>query len=216
MQALATDGRDPRTTGKGISTLHVLTLRRFAKGFTVIELMIGLGVLAIITALAVPSYRTVIEKRQVTSGAEQISAFLGHAQFESVKRYQFVAVNFQEDDGLWCFGLRANNTAAVNCDCTVTDVGAANACVLDGALRVLNSTSLSFPEVLQDASVGGDGTVVFDPVRGLMQDAETVSVELESTESHYALDVEVSVTGRVKICSNEAANKDVPGFRQCS
>jgi type IV fimbrial biogenesis protein FimT len=87
MPTQATSRRDPQNTGKGISTHH---------GFTVIELMISLAVLAIITSLALPSYRNILEKRQVTSGAEQIGAFLSLAQLESVKRNQFVAVNYQK------------------------------------------------------------------------------------------------------------------------
>jgi type IV fimbrial biogenesis protein FimT len=202
--------RDPSNTGKGIST-H--------RGFTVIELMISIAVLAIITSLALPSYRTILEKRQVTSGAEQLGAFLSSAQLESVKRNQFVAVNYQENGGDWCLGMRAGDLAAVDCDCTVTNPAAANACALDGALKVFNSSSLNYPEVLNSASaaVGADGTLVYDPVRGLTQGFETVKLELQSVpEGNYALDVEVAVTGRVKICSNKVADKDVPGYKECA
>lgn len=200
--------RDPRNTGNGISTHH---------GFTVIELMIALAVLAIITSLALPSYRTILEKRQVTSGAEQLGAFLSSAQLESVKRNQFVAVNYQENGGAWCLGMRAGDSAAVDCDCTVTDPTAANACALDGTLKVFNSSVLKYPDVLNSAAVGADDTIVYDPVRGLTQGFETVTLELQSVpEGTYALDVEVAVTGRVKICSNAVADKDVPGYKECS
>jgi type IV fimbrial biogenesis protein FimT len=200
--------RDPRNTGNGISIHH---------GFTVIELMISLAVLAIITSLALPSYRSILEKRQVTSGAEQLGAFLSSAQLESVKRNQFVAVNYQDNSGDWCLGMRAGDAAGVDCDCTVTDPTAANACALDGTLKVFNSSSLNYPDVLNSAAVGTDDTIVYDPVRGLTQEFETVTLELQSVpEGNYALDVEVAVTGRVKICSNNVANKDVPGYKECS
>jgi type IV fimbrial biogenesis protein FimT len=200
--------RDPRNTGNGISIHH---------GFTVIELMISLAVLAIITALALPSYRSILEKRQVSSGAEQLGAFLSSAQFESVKRNQFVAVNYQENGGDWCLGMRSGDAAGVDCNCTVTDATAANACALDGTLKVFNSSSLNYPDVLNGAAVGADDTIVYDPVRGLTQGFETVKLELQSIpEGNYALDVEVAVTGRVKICSNKVADKDVPGYKECS
>jgi type IV fimbrial biogenesis protein FimT len=208
MPTQALTRRDPRNTGKGFSTHH---------GFTVIELMITIAVLAVITSLALPSYRTILEKRQVTSGAEQLGAFLSSAQLESVKRNQFVAVNYQENSGAWCLGMRAGDTAGVDCDCTVTVATAANACALDGALKVFNSSILNYPDVLQSADFSGsDDTLVFDPVRGLTQDAENVKLELLSDAGSYALDVDVSVTGRVKICSNKNANKDVPGYKECS
>ena len=78
--------RDPQKGKNGFSN---------NKGFTLIELMIAIAVLAIVTSLALPSYRTIIEKRQVTSGAEQFRAFMSSAQFESVRRNQPVAVNFE-------------------------------------------------------------------------------------------------------------------------
>lgn len=209
MPTQAPTRRDPRNTGKGISTHH---------GFTVIELMICLAVLAIITSLALPSYRTILEKRQVTSGAEQLGAFLSSAQLESVKRNQFVAVNYQENGGDWCLGMRAGDAVGVDCNCTVTDSTAANACALDGTLKVFHSSVLNYPDVLQSADVGGDDNIlVYDPVRGLTQGFETVTLELQSVpEGIYALDVDVAVTGRVKICSNKVADKDVPGYKECS
>ena len=208
MPTQATSRRDPRNTGKGISTHH---------GFTVIELMISLAVLAIITSLALPSYRNIMEKRQVTSGAEQLAAFLSSAQLESVKRNQFVAVNYEENGGDWCLGMRAGDDPDVDCDCTVTDAADANACALDGDLKVFSSSALNYPDVLQSADVGGvDNIIVYDPVRGLTQGSEEVKLELQSVpEGNYALDVEVTVTGRVKICSDDA-DKDVPGYKECS
>jgi len=203
--------KDPQKGKKGISN---------RKGFTLIELMVVIAVVAIITSFALPSYRTLIEKRQVTSGAEQIGAFLSSAQMESVKHNQFVGVNYQLLADGWCFGMRADDTvAAATCDCSpgITDATAASACVVDGAFRIFNSSTLNYDDVMSSVSIGGDDdTIVYDPVRGLIQDAETATLELVSDAGHYALNVEVAVTGRVKICSDKAANKDVPGYKECS
>ena len=59
--------RDPQKGKKGFSN---------QKGFTVIELLIVVAVIAIIASLALPSYRAIIEKRQVTSAAERLTAVL--------------------------------------------------------------------------------------------------------------------------------------------
>ena len=197
---------DSANTGKGISR-H--------PGFTIIEMMIAVAVLAIITSLALPTYHNILEKREITSGGEQLAAFLSSAQMESVKQNQFVAVNYQPLANGWCLGMRAGDSA-VTCDCSVTDVSAANACAVDGELRVFNSSNLKDPDILNAASVGDDGTILFDPERGLIRGAENVTLQLLSGDGSYALDVEVTVTGRVKICSNKAANKDVPGYKECS
>jgi hypothetical protein len=112
--------------------------------------------------------------------------------------------------------MRAGDATSTSCDCTISDTSNATACVLDGTLRVFNSSSLNYPDVLDSASVGGGDTVlVYDPVRGLILNAETATMKLTSDNDHYALNVEVSVTGRVKICSDKDANKDVPGYKEC-
>jgi prepilin-type N-terminal cleavage/methylation domain-containing protein len=208
MPSPAQTRRDPQKGKNGFSTL---------RGFTLIESMVVLAVLAIIASFALPSYRTLIEKRQVTSGSEQIGAFLSSAQLESVKRNQFVGVRYKAYDGGWCLGMIAGDTNTVTCDCEVAAAGEANACEIDDTLRVFHSSNLTYPDVLNSASFGGvDNTIVYDPVRGLIQNSEFVKMALVSDASSYALDIEVSPTGRVKVCSNKAADKDVPGYKECS
>ncbi len=112
--------RDPQKGKKEFST---------NKGFTLIELMIGVGVLAIIMSLALPSYRTIIEKRQVTRGAEQLGAFLSAVQMEAVKRSENIAVSYSRTDSdTWCIGI-VSGTAP--CDCTDTDIATAD-CKISG------------------------------------------------------------------------------------
>lgn len=193
--------RDPQNGKIGLST---------ANGFTLIELMVVIAVLAIITSLALPSYRTLIEKRQVTSGAQQIGAFLSAAQLEAVKRNEFIAVHYEytgPDD--WCLGMVAGLD-----DCTCSADTAQNECKIDGADRVMLPANLSYAEAL--AGMDGDGLFVIDPVRGAMVDfTETPAFQfLSQPEETYALNVEMVPTGRVRICSS-SEDKAVPGFDAC-
>lgn len=208
MPTQATIRKDPRNTGKGFSTRY---------GFTVIELMITIAVVAIITSLALPSYRTILEKRQVTSGAEQLSAFLSSAQFESVKQNKIVGVNYKWNGGNWCLSMAvpaddslAPDTPACNCADGTCSAGSE-------FIRDFQSAVLTKPDILVDADLGGGATVFFDPVRGLVVDAKVVKIRLISPdEESYALNVGMSPTGRVKICSDLArADKSVPGFEEC-
>ncbi len=189
------------------------------KGFTIIELMIAIAVLAIVTSLALPSYRTIIEKRQVTSGAEQFKAFMSAAQLESVRRNQPVAVNFEWNGGNWCFGMRTHEqVASADCDCTITDPTNSDACAIDGALRVVNYAQVNYPGVLQSSSSlgGADSNIIYDPVRGLILNAETANMDLVSDAGSYALDVRVLPTGRMDVCNDtSAASKSIPRFESC-
>lgn len=178
------------------------------KGFTLIELFIVIGVVAILTSLAFPSYRTILEKRQVTSGAQQLSAFISAVQFEAVKRGEPLAVNYLRTDAdTWCIGV----TSEATCDCS-KPAGDGAACEVDNTLRVLLSTSLNYPKILNDTT--GDGLFAFDPVRGLLTDpSESADFELMSENGTYALHVQVIGTGRVKMCSE--SGKKVPGYEDC-
>lgn len=187
------------------------------KGFTVIELLIAVAVVAIVMSLALPSYRAILEKRQVTSGAEQVMAFLSTAQMEAVKRNQFVAVNYQPNGGDWCFGMTAGDDEDVTCNCSD------GSCLLDGAERTIFSSVLTKPEVLNLNGIdfgnadSDNKTILFDPVRGMTVLAESASVQLISPDQEsYALNVEMVPTGRVKICSDTARSaKSVPGYKEC-
>ena len=161
-----------------------------------------------------PSYRTIIEKRQVTSGAEQLSAFVSAVQFEAVKRGEPMAVRYMHTDAdTWCIGVMENSTSSTACDCT-KPAGDAAACEVDGELRVFLSTNLNYPKILDGVS-GNDG-FAFDPVRGLLVNPRaTTEFQLLSETSMYALNVQVNGTGRVKMCSNSASDKYVPGYDEC-
>lgn len=57
-----------------------------ARGFTLIELMIGIVIMALVTALAMPSYRTWIQNTRIRNTAEAILNGLQVARMEAVRR----------------------------------------------------------------------------------------------------------------------------------
>jgi len=199
--------RDPQKGKNGFSKL---------KGFTLIELLVAIGVLAIITSLALPSYRTIIEKRQVTSGAEQLAAFMSAAQMDAVKHSQNLTVTYDRTDSdTWCIGTTLGTTA---CDCGVTDPATAD-CVIDDQVRIISGSNLNYPGIMAD--MDGDGSFVFDPARGLIHDDSSLSdydeaeLVLLSDDNNYSLKVQITATGRVKICS-DGGDKKVPGYQTCA
>jgi Tfp pilus assembly protein FimT len=177
--------------------------------------MVVIAVVAIITSFALPSYRTIIEKRQVTSGAEQLGAFLSAVQMEAVKRSENITVSYDFTDSAdWCVGI-ASGTAA--CDCSDTTVD--GDCRIDGQLRIFSPENLNYPGAM--SGVTGDGAFVFDPARGLVYDDsgmatyDSAEMQFLSDDGTYALNVQISATGRVKYCS-DTAGKKVPGYDVCA
>ena len=93
------------------------TAKKTISGFTLIELMITVTVVAVLATLALPSYSTFIEKRKTIGGAEELAAFMMLARGEAAKHNQQTTVSFVRTDATnWCVGTIFGSVA---CDCTV-------------------------------------------------------------------------------------------------
>lgn len=62
------------------------------KGVTLIELMIGLGVMAIIAAIALPSYRALVQNNQLTTTSNEVLGLIQLARSEAIKANRRVYV----------------------------------------------------------------------------------------------------------------------------
>jgi len=191
-------------------TRSAISLSRHS-GFTIIELMLSLVLLAIGAALSLPSYRAMIEKRQLTHGAEQLQAFVNAAQLEATKRNRVVTVSYSvTDDDDWCFGAVLGDTA---CDCKEAVSTEADYCAIDGAPSIMSSDLAGSNSFL--TLVDGDGAYSYDPVRGIFNDLDDILTTQLSTESQtFQLEMTVGRTGQVNLCSPNSAHS-VPGYKVC-
>lgn len=74
-------------------------LQRRQPGFTLIELMVALSVLAVLTVLAAPSFLTQIADQRVKSAAQEMQTLLQFARAQSV--YKRSAVNVTGSGQTW-------------------------------------------------------------------------------------------------------------------
>jgi prepilin-type N-terminal cleavage/methylation domain-containing protein len=189
-----------------------------SRGFTLIELMTAVALVAILVALAIPSFVEFRNRMALRGGADQVVSFWGDSRFEALRRNQLVKVAFRTAGSDICLGAAttadpADNTA---CDCFTPgacDVAAYPQSQADWrSLRVPTATTIGN---------GGSGVVVIDPKRGnITERADAGFFSLQSPASgsaDYRLNIAVDRNGRAFICEPAAAPSKLPQYtnRRC-
>ncbi len=77
----------------GVSVAMGITGRHRSSGFTLIELMIVLALVAIIASFAVPSFSTIIANGRIASYSNDVVGVLTYARAEAIKRGRTVRVS---------------------------------------------------------------------------------------------------------------------------
>jgi len=78
-----------------------LIRRHFTRGFTAIELMVTVAILAVLAGLAAPSFNPIIERWRVRQISEELQSTLYFARSEAIKRGGNVTI-LRSDDGGGC------------------------------------------------------------------------------------------------------------------
>jgi prepilin-type N-terminal cleavage/methylation domain-containing protein len=198
-------------TVPGVRPKSGSTPRSRQSGFSLIEVMMTILLLAVSMALAIPSFRDAVEKRQVTNTAEQLVSFINSAQGIAQRTNQVVTVSYDRDDvDDWCVGAVGGETA---CNCEQTDPLQADYCQIDGMPMVVSNADTGSLEILH--TVAGDGAYAFDPVRGFFVDLDdSLTMELRSPSGDFRLNLVVNSSGRVVLCSEDSSHA-VPGYAVC-
>lgn len=184
------------------------------KGFTLLEMLIAMTILAIIITIALPSMSGFTVNQRLVGAAEQVYAHLQQARSEAVTRNTPVFMNFAVDGtASWEYGMSSANSL---CDLTVTVATGASACSIsvddgdgvldpgDGSvdtadLLLMRFTDLDYPGVQMNIAnfSSGNTQITFDPLRGTATAGE---VNLTGANGND-LRVRVSLLGRVNICT---------------
>jgi type IV fimbrial biogenesis protein FimT len=190
-------------------------VRSTSRGFSIVEMMIALVLIAVGAALALPSYQNMIEKRQLTRGAEKLLAFVNAAQSRSIQWNEQLNVSWSRTgDNQWCVGANLGETV---CNCTDTDPTSATYCAINNAQWHFDDEITGDRVLLKSFSGdnGGDNSYSFDPDRGLFVNLlDSLDVELHSKNQNYQLRLQVSNTGAASLCSKDAEHA-IPGYSVC-
>ena len=179
----------------------VAQTRHFVAGFTAIELMVVVSIVAILAALAGPSFTPLIENWRVRESAEQLQSTLHYARSEAIKRGGRVVIQKIPNNTNGC--TTASGTRAWDCGWFVchdtNDNGTCNAA--DPVLQRVESSAK-----VHVNRTGGGASIKLN--RWGLVDGTWLGfnlVPLDKTVSHVgARGVCMTSGGRVRIIPQEA------------
>jgi type IV fimbrial biogenesis protein FimT len=87
---------------------------RRPRGLTLIELMIGLGIFAVLMSLAVPSFQAYLQRNRLKAAAQGLEVDLREVRYESARRGQPLHLVFRTGAD-WCYAI----ATGPDCDCRV-------------------------------------------------------------------------------------------------
>lgn len=170
-------------------------------GFTLVEMLIIIALLAIMATMAAPSFKSLFDSSRVKRAAETTSAFLVNTKSQSVKMNRNVAAIVSGSGTSWCIGMVEMVDDDTTCDCMT-----AGSCRIDGVDRVLDGA------IFKGVELNGpdDGHAFeFRPLRKTVDGNDTIEL---ASEDGVAFNIVVSTVGRVRICS---VGKSRGGYPAC-
>ena len=172
------------------------------QGFTLIEAMIVVSIIAVLLAVAVPSFSDFFDKNRLKRAAEEVYGLVAKAKAETVIRDTDLSVSV--DSGTWCAGY----AVAANCNCALANPDTVGACAVPVAgvnvLQAIDGTSFT------GVVIAADFDTTFNSVRGTANNG-TISLAAGDGawvggvwDGDWALNVIVSTRGRIRICAPNA------------
>lgn len=163
-------------------------------GVTLVELIVAIAVLAILVAMAAPSFVDFAERSALRGASDSLVAAIGAAKEESIKRDRLVRVDFMEMGDAVCMGATTVATNAdAGCDCN------AGACPV--AQYPERERDMKRVTLVGVPDFGGTTGFVFDPRTGMLdQLADAGSLTL-TTGRGYQVTLRVNAMGRASLCT---------------
>lgn len=150
------------------------TPRRNIAAFTLIELMIGIAIVAIIVTLTAPSFRDMILMQRLRGANAQLVTDINFARSEAVSRASYMQVRFQttaSGGGMSCYIIyaRTDGYSSPLCDCTAAE---GSRCT-DARTTEVRTVQLPQSESVIAAVSLGANFYTIDPRTGGMAPART-------------------------------------------
>lgn len=166
--------------------------RKPTSGFTLLELMMATVMVAILAAIALPSYQSLRQEQMVRAATQALYTDMMLLKSEAIKRNQNLSlIVFNSGLSNWCYRISIDgscNSCTDNCSSLEGRKGA---------------DARDFPGI----TLKNESTVTFSPRRG---SANSGNWELQSGD--YRAKVKISTIGRISAC---ALSSNLGGLEIC-
>lgn len=169
-------------------------MNHLQRGLTLIELIIGMTIIAILASIAVPSFSNMNASQEVAGAAEKIYQNLLFARSESVKQNKNIHVSVTTGSS-WCYGFTDSGSS---CSC-----GTSGSCTVNGAEKVVSSSEYKNITLAVGGSLNINGSN-FNSTRGSLERNGSALNDGTITISRGGNSATISINalGRPSICSN--------------
>lgn len=184
------------------------------RGFTLIEVLVGLAIFGVIAAIATPALSEFLERRRVIAAANEVAGVINYARAQPNVIGDKVTVHLENDDSqrISCVAVVTFSGGADNCVCYETPVCTGGASVLLRAFQLPNEHGVSFEATATSWGTSRDHTLTLLRAQATM-DASDVAINVTGRRSGAQLRLEINNLGRVRICS---PNSSINGYGTCA
>lgn len=192
---------------------------RRVQGFTLIELMVTLAVMAILTVVAVPAFMEFRQRTALQGAADQFVSAWDQARFDALRRDANLFVSLRNDSGAVCLGV--DTTGACDCRSTATGTDVCDVSTYPGDNANLSGVTAAANPTLGDDDSDGAGLAVIDPKRGGITDTGDwggIALKGPPGSADYRLSFYVDTRGRAVVCEPADAPSKIPAYgdRRCA
>lgn len=167
---------------------RVCCARRRPRGFTLIEAVITIGVIALLTSIALPSFNDMMARARLRAAAEDLALGLGNARLESLRPGTGALHVSVQAGSPWCWAVGPGPQP----DCR----GSA-----PGSFKVVHGEDYPGVSMTDGASAVFDGS---QQIAGMTLQATFVSAQGQTLRVH------MTPLGRASICAQDVRIADYP------